>query len=549
MPVPPRRRITRHHSWVLACLVLSLLSGCDPQAETAPPSSGPVLETIPFPNLAQLGDASQQRLRETYQRLQALREEQADPLLLGRAFGEMGKLLHAYRYQQAAMVSYRNAERLLPADYRWPYLEALLYRRDGRRVVAIRGLQRSVQLMQQDVSVPPQQVMAALTHLGELYLEGQQPEPARLMFEQALKIRPRAPSALFGLGQAAAQQKEYSRAIEYYRQVQAQAPNAKIVDYHLGMAFRALGETAEAKAHLAKSEGGTRPLRAYDPLLKRVEDLVVTAESAFRRGNQALKRHQPEQAAVWYHQALTLDSKLTAAHMNLGHALHQQGREAEALAAYRQEVALHPGLAAAQQMLAAAYQRQGDLERALQHLQQARTLAPNDTWILRDYARLLLAQGRSADALAGYRAILELEPANESALLGEAAALSQVEDCASAIRALEQARQRLPDAGRVSDGLARLLLTCDAARDPQRSWALAREVANADQRPRYAETAAMASAALGEFAAAIRWQQEAIRRAASTPRPLRRAHLQRVLDEYYRQGRVWLPDAENPERG
>lgn len=150
----------------MLCLVVSLLLGCDqPKTDS---ENEVKLESVPLPALSRLDPQSRELIRNLHKRVTDLDPKTVPPLVLANSYGELGKLLNAYKFDDSAMISYRLAERLMPADYRWTYYQAHLYRQSGKPEIAVRGFARAVELMRYDVSVSPQQVGAAYGWLGVL---------------------------------------------------------------------------------------------------------------------------------------------------------------------------------------------------------------------------------------------------------------------------------------------------------------------------------------------------------------------------------------------
>jgi tetratricopeptide (TPR) repeat protein len=108
--------------------------------------------------------------------------------------------------------------------------------------------------------------------------------------------------------------------------------------------------------------------------------------------------------------------------------------------------------------------------------------------------------------------VLELNPADETARLGEAETLVRQERYREARAKLEEGLKALPQSGLLAHGLARLLAACPdvALRDGARALELGLAVWNAQPIPAYAETLALAWAELGRCDEAARWQKTAL---------------------------------------
>ena len=70
-----------------------------------------------------------EQLRDGYASLMAtIQKPDRSDLELGKAYGEMGRLLMAAEYREAAEHCFLNAQALVPTDARWPYYLAHLYK-------------------------------------------------------------------------------------------------------------------------------------------------------------------------------------------------------------------------------------------------------------------------------------------------------------------------------------------------------------------------------------------------------------------------------------
>src|ERR1051325_1940359 len=104
-----------------ACLVsialaAGALAGVPPaQQTTASDNPGGALQRIPFPNLGGMEPVVQEQLREAQSKLTAvLQRPDATASDKSEAYGQLGRLYHAYDLEDAALSCYLNAERLAP---------------------------------------------------------------------------------------------------------------------------------------------------------------------------------------------------------------------------------------------------------------------------------------------------------------------------------------------------------------------------------------------------------------------------------------------------
>ena len=166
----PERGVHAHRAFCIlhyAFLVFAVLiaTGCD--RGSARPSSGssggssaattPIdrhsLRPVSFPDVSGATPSAQKQLREGNVSLDATTQNAgvAD-VVLGKAYGQMGTLLLAAEYRQAAEPYLLNAQALDPTEIRWPYFLAHLYRLRGESANAIVWFERSLQLQPESVA-------------------------------------------------------------------------------------------------------------------------------------------------------------------------------------------------------------------------------------------------------------------------------------------------------------------------------------------------------------------------------------------------------------
>ena len=159
----PRRR------WlVLGLLGVLACTGGEPKVEIPDPAGLP----MPDPDLGEMETALADLVDgiETEVARKA-GDPQADPRDVGRAFGELGQLYHIFDLLDAASTAYDNARQLLPAEYRWTYLLALVQVDQGAQEAAEADLERALELRPDS--------LAAWIRLGDLRLDLNRPQAAQ----------------------------------------------------------------------------------------------------------------------------------------------------------------------------------------------------------------------------------------------------------------------------------------------------------------------------------------------------------------------------------
>jgi predicted Zn-dependent protease len=132
-------------------------------------------------------------------------------------------------------------------------------------------------------------------------------------------------------------------------------------------------------------------------------------------------------------------------------------------------------------------------------------------------ARFLLAQtylrsGQRDAALEEFTRIVEADPSNEQALLGQVQLLFQKKQYKQALDVLEKSHATFPDKTATSITLARLLATSPSydLRNGVRAFELAQRTYKATGLLEHAAVLAMALAELGRCADAVEWQKKLI---------------------------------------
>ena len=208
---------------------------------------------------------------------------------------------------------------------------------------------------------------------------------ARQGYHQILKVKPKQPHALYGLGVLMKQKGEYQTAENLLRSLLQVEPNFTKGWFSLGNLYQAQGQLSKA----------------------------VEA----------------------YHQALALQPNSPEIHNNLGYTLQQQGKWEEAIACYQKALELKPDCieadvswnnalhaqgklssekqahyAAANNDLGIKCQQAGDLKTAIAYYRQAITMKPEWADAHYNLGLALQEQGEFEAAIACYQKALELKP-------------------------------------------------------------------------------------------------------------------------------------------
>ncbi len=492
-----------------------LVHGATASAHAAGQQGAPVsapLSPVALPDVSRLHPSVQQQLHESYASLTAV-EARGDvaPQQRGDAFGGLGMLLAATGFADEAARSYRNAERLAPADFRWPYYLGHVQKDAGDPSGAAESLERARRLRPND--------LATLVWLGRVYLDLAQPATAAARLGEALALEPNEPAVRFELGWAALAQQDYARAVEQLTAASALDPEATAVHYPLALAHRGLGDLDRATHHFerrgTRGSGGETTSVAFtlpDPLLTALRGMVRTPQFYRDRGSDAAAAGNWPEAVENLRRAVEAEPGDAATRVNLGTALEQRGDARAAAEQYEEALRLDPGLREAHYGLGHLLERSGRDEEAIARFRAAATEDPTYVAAHLRLGDALRRTDRLDEALAHYREAIALQPADVGARFGEAMALVRLERYAEARDRLTEATRVRPDLSMFRHALARLLAAApdDRVRDGARAWSLVEALPEEEKHPAVFETMAMVLAELGHFELAIDWQRLAM---------------------------------------
>jgi tetratricopeptide (TPR) repeat protein len=477
---------------------------------------GPSLHDVSFPDGSRLDAAVQEQLRERQSSLQhVLAQADAGSVERGEAYGRVAMLLHAAEYYDAAEPAYRNAEILMPADQRWPYYLAHLYKSRGERDRSMSAFARVLE--RQPDYVP------ALIWLGRMHLDHGDVERAEPLFDRAYRLASRQVAVLAGLGQAALARRDFSRAASVLQTALAIDPSAASLHAPLAVAYRALGDGERAARHSA--EWRNTEILVPDPLRQEL-DLVLDSGLSFElRGIRALEAKRFDAAAEFFRQGAELTPSTAALGRSLRHklgtALFLAGDAAAAIGRFNEVVASSPreGL---DETAAKAYYSLGVIsasqlrdDAAIAHLSAALRYSPNYVEARQALGDALRRSGRDADSLTHYEAAVRIAPQSADARFGYAMALVRLQRYREAYDWLAAARRMHPERDDFTHAMARLLAAAPAedVRDGPRALAFVDMLLSGKKTVALGETTAMALAEAGRYEEAVAVQRQIIKAA------------------------------------
>jgi len=313
-----------------------------------------------------------------------------------------------------------------------------------------------------------------------------------------------------GLNERNEARRNYAEAVKHFEKTLAAVPGATRVHYSLAMAYRGLGDTEKARAHLRQQ--GSVGVRVSDPLLDSLHELVQGERLFLSRGKLAFEAQRYADAVVEFRKAIAAKPDSVTARVNLGAALSQVSDLKGAAEQFTEAIRLEPGRANAHYNLAVLLARENKHKDAIGRLRSALSVDVADVPARFLLAQELLKSERVDESLTEYSRVVQAEPSNEAALLEFVKVLYRKGQFKQALEAIEKGHAQYPQKGRTVVMLAYLLTTSSELplRNGTRALVLAQNVYKASRAPQHGALVAMALAEAGRCNEAFEWQQQAI---------------------------------------
>jgi tetratricopeptide (TPR) repeat protein len=377
-----------------------------------------------------------------------------------RSAEELGRLaitLHAWEQWDPAAEAYNAARELAPGDRRWWYLAGLLEVARGRHGDALPLLERAAALAPDD---PAGRLRVAEARLETGDFGGSEP----LLLELAREPRTAVP-AQYGLGRVATARGDHAGAVGHFGRAVAGYADFGAAHYGLALAYRRLGRHADASKALARQQ---KCLACWPAVQDEIAALVPAA-----RGD-------------------------AAAILKRGIQLAAHGDVTGAIEAHERALALTPSLAQARVNLITLYGRAARYTEAEVQFRAAVTEGRNLGEAHANYAQVLLAQRRAAEAIPAFRAALEANSSDAASLNGLGLALEMTGDQAAALGAYEQAVAGAPTFRAARFNLGRLLVSSGRLKEAISQFERLQEPED-EETPRYLFALSAARVRAGEI--------------------------------------------------
>jgi len=229
-------------------------------------------------------------------------------------------------------------------------------------------------------------------------------------------------------------------------------------------------------------------------------------------------------------------------HLNLGNALHDEGKIEEATLHYNETLKLAPDYPKAHYNLANVLMEKGELSEAVRHYNEALRLSPDYLEARSNLAKALAKQGRLEEAIEHWQELVRINPEEWVLHSNLGTAYHRLGKLDKAVTHWDQVLRLKPDHIDVLNKLAWLLATYEAPkyRDPVRAVELAERGCKltAYKDPRLLDTLAAAYAEAGRFGEAVGTAERALELAKSLGQGQLAANIGKRL-KLYRQGQAY----------
>jgi tetratricopeptide (TPR) repeat protein len=323
--------------------------------------------------------------------------------------------------------------------------------------------------------------------LGRALMAKGAQDPARVQFEEAIRLRPDLNAPKLMLAQLLIQKREYGRALQISDDVLRVDGNSLPGHLVRSSSLLGMGEKDKAKAELdliLKAAPNSSDAKFQLGILNYQEKNFKEADSIFRgmqetnpgdsRGLIGLVETQVAQkdfsdAIKMMDTELAKDPNRNDYRLALANIEVRAEHFDDAIKNYQMLIAKNPKSADFVTKLAETYRLKGDINAAIDNFRKASALSPTDPVPLTRLALLLQGIGRVNEAKPLYEQILHVAP-DEPVALNNLAFIKAEEgsDLDQALSLAQRAKQRLPQDANISDTLGLIYIKKNLSEDAVR---------------------------------------------------------------------------------
>ena len=456
------------------------------------------------PDLTGTEEVVQQTLIAARERVAGMLES-ADTrdIELANAYGELGELYQIHHFFRPAEPAYRNASKLAPKSFLWPYYLGYLMQEASE-------LEKAEQSLVHALGIRPDYAPATL-RLAQVYLDQNRPDQAVPLFEAVVDNGELRAAALYGLGKAALAQRDFETAAELLEKALEARPEATKIHYPLGMAYRGMGNVEKARKHISLHGGGEPEV--VDPLVEDMNQLLTGGRTQLQRALEAVVTRKYPVAVEAFGKALEQDPGNVNLRTSYARSLFLSDKREEARKELEEAVRRDPANDLANFLLGVMLESEGKTMEAERLYRATLEADPKHSGANHYLGNIMMREGRYEKAAGYYRDTVAGSPENLPARLMEILALQRAgTDPGLMMERLREALREHPDDQWFSYIQARILAASpeDGLRDGVRALEISTWLAEKTTGPEILEVKAMSYAELGQFEKAIETQNSAL---------------------------------------
>ncbi len=464
------------------------------------------------PNLDSVSEAVRYQIQDLQHTLEtAIEVGESDVARIASNYGELGKHYHAYGFMEAARACYLKAIEYDKNDMKWHYFVAHVYRDRGENELALQSFEEVLRLT-------PGYIPALLWQ-GEIYWALSDLHEASWKFELIANSDQNHAQVFLRLGQIALKQGNQEAAVELLEKAAQLQPQANIIYYSLGIAYRTLGQLDRAEGFFDKR--GEIQCRLMDPLMNSLQEIGEGTSAYISRGTKLFKNERYGEAAECFRKALDFEPDHPYALINLGTSLSYGGRNQDAIDVFEHAISTDLDVDTRSKTLfnlGYLYHQNSNTPKAIAYLEDAISVNPSNLKACQLLADMYFANRSFERALPHLDALLSAEPTVVPNQMTAARCLYRLERYRECLLRLETAQRQTANHALISCTLSQFLSICPDAslRDSQRALDIVKDPVERKPSVIGLSTLSIVYASLGDFEAAIQKQEQALNIAVST---------------------------------
>ncbi len=318
------------------------------------------------------------------------------------AWGKLGMVLRAHGYAEESSFCFEQAERLDPAEPRWPYYRGLtLVLTEPAEGLAC--LRRAVARWKGGPLGPRFRLAEVLLEQGELDEAGE-------LLEQAREEAPDHPRGHLLRARLAFARQRWKTVLAEVRGCRDDRHSRRAARLLAAEAWQRLEEPGRAEQALAEARQLPPDVPWSDPLVAEVEDLVVGRKARLALASNLERQGQVDQAVGVLEQVVEEHPRDGPAWVQLGQALRRLGRFAPAEQALERALEVGPGNVEAWFELGVVRVFLSKRDQAIEAFREAARLKPDHTLAHYNLGLCLKDAGDRATARRAFQQALRCQP-------------------------------------------------------------------------------------------------------------------------------------------